>query len=178
VTAVLALLAIQGALGAFDTLYYHEYRARLPAGGARTRPELRLHAARDFVYAVLFATLPFVAWQGVFAAVLAALIGAEVAITLSDFALEARTRVPEGVLPGERITHGVMAIVYGAMLACLAPIAWEWAQQPSGLVRVEHGAPPLLLAALVAMAIGVLASGARDVYAAAGLPGGGSPWRE
>jgi len=27
------LLAIQGIIGAFDTLYYHEWRARLPARG-------------------------------------------------------------------------------------------------------------------------------------------------
>ena len=34
---VLWLLAVQGALGAFDTLYYHEWRARLPAGVPGTR---------------------------------------------------------------------------------------------------------------------------------------------
>jgi hypothetical protein len=48
VITALWLLALQGALGAFDTLYYHEWRARLPAGGDSTRDELRLHAARDF----------------------------------------------------------------------------------------------------------------------------------
>ena len=32
-TTALWLLAIQGAMGAFDTLYYHEWRARLPAAG-------------------------------------------------------------------------------------------------------------------------------------------------
>lgn len=64
-TTVLWLLAVQGALGAWDTLYYHELRARLPAGMPGTRPELLLHAARDFIYAILFATLPWWAWQGV-----------------------------------------------------------------------------------------------------------------
>ena len=58
------LLAIQGVIGAFDTLYYHEWRARLPARGAQSASELKLHAARDFLYAVLFATLPWIAWQG------------------------------------------------------------------------------------------------------------------
>jgi hypothetical protein len=43
------LLAIQGVIGAFDTLYYHEWRARLPARPEITRAELRLHAARDFL---------------------------------------------------------------------------------------------------------------------------------
>ena len=54
------LLAIQGVIGAFDTLYYHEWRARLPARGQAAASELKLHAARDFFYAVLFGTLPFV----------------------------------------------------------------------------------------------------------------------
>ena len=177
-TVVLWLLAIQGVFGGFDTLYYHEYRAHLPAGGARTRPELWLHGARDLIYAVLFATLPFVAWHGAWAGVLAALIGAEIAITLTDFAVEARTRVPVGVLAGERVTHGAMAIVYGGMLACLAPIAWDWAGEPTGLMRANHDASPLLLWALGAMAIGVFASGVRNLYAAAGLPGGAFPWRD
>ena len=63
-TATLWLLAIQGVIGAFDTVYYHEWRARLPARVPNALPELRLHAARDFLYAVLFGTLPWVAWRG------------------------------------------------------------------------------------------------------------------
>ena len=39
-TTALWLLAIQGIIGAFDTLYYHEWRARLAAGGSGTAPEL------------------------------------------------------------------------------------------------------------------------------------------
>jgi len=60
-TVALWLLFIQGVIGAFDTFYYHEWRARLPARGAQSAPELKLHAARDFFYAVLFATLPWLA---------------------------------------------------------------------------------------------------------------------
>ena len=48
-TTALWLLAIQGIIGAFDTLYYHEWRARLTAGGSGTASELKLHAARDFL---------------------------------------------------------------------------------------------------------------------------------
>ena len=61
---VLWLLAIQGVIGAFDTLYYHEWRARLPGLGKCAAPELRIHAVRDFLYAVLFASLPWVEWHG------------------------------------------------------------------------------------------------------------------
>ena len=39
------LLAIQGLIGAFDTAYYHEWRARLPARGKLAASELRNTAA-------------------------------------------------------------------------------------------------------------------------------------
>ncbi|HEX9668341.1 MAG TPA: hypothetical protein VGC93_02545, partial [Thermoanaerobaculia bacterium] len=55
------MLALQGVIGAFDTVYYHEWRARLPARGREMAAELRLHAARDVFYAVLFGTLPWLA---------------------------------------------------------------------------------------------------------------------
>jgi len=51
--SVLYLLTVLALLGAFDTLYYHEWRARLPALGRSARSELRLHAFRDFVYTIL-----------------------------------------------------------------------------------------------------------------------------
>ena len=54
-STVLWLLALQGALGGFDTAYYHEWRARLVAHVPDTRVELYLHALRDFVYALVFA---------------------------------------------------------------------------------------------------------------------------
>jgi hypothetical protein len=59
----LYLLGMQGIIGAFDTLFYHEWKARLPARGRRAAPELILHTARDFFYGVLFYTLPWFAWK-------------------------------------------------------------------------------------------------------------------
>src|SRR5438876_2196733 len=56
------LLAAQGVLGAFDTVWYHEWRARLPRSGRGAARELGLHAARDFLYAIIFATLPRIEW--------------------------------------------------------------------------------------------------------------------
>src|SRR5262245_14339132 len=104
-TIVLWLLAIQGAIGAFDTLYYHEWAARLPARGAAASPELKLHASRDFLYAVLFASLPFLSWQGAWTAVLAAVLVAEIVLTLWDFIVEIAVRKPFGdVYAGERVT--------------------------------------------------------------------------
>jgi phosphatidylglycerophosphate synthase len=171
------LLAVQGAFGAFDTLYYHEWRARLPAlPGAR--PELRLHAARSLIYGVVFAALPRVEWRGAWAYVLGALLAAEVCITLSDFVVEDRVRrAVGGVFAGERVTHALMAVIYGAMLAHLLPVIDGWRHEPTALAPHAAAVPAELVWLLTLMAVGVAASGARDAYAASGLPKGGWPWR-
>ncbi|HEX6463397.1 MAG TPA: hypothetical protein VFZ98_03045, partial [Vicinamibacterales bacterium] len=126
-TAALWLLGIQGVIGAFDTVYYHEWRARLPARGRRAASELKLHAARDFFYAVLFGTLPWLAWRGSWALALAAVLVAEIVLTLTDFIVEITVRKDLGdVYGGERVTHAVMGILYGAMIAKLIPTLLEW----------------------------------------------------
>jgi hypothetical protein len=57
------LLVTQAALGAADTLYYHEYKLRLPAR-QHARRELKLHAFRDFVYALKPGSIGWIAWNG------------------------------------------------------------------------------------------------------------------
>ena len=176
-TTALWLLALQGAIGAFDTVYYHEWRARLPAlaGG---RPELRLHAVRALVYAVLFALLPRVEWRGAWAYVLASLLAAEIYITLRDFVVEDNVRAPlGGVFAGERTTHTLMAIIYGAMLANLLPVLLVWRSETTALVPHTQAVPTELVWLLTLMSAGVALSGLRDAYAALGLPGGAWPWR-
>jgi hypothetical protein len=84
----LYLLGLQGLIGAFDTLYYHEWKARLPARGTRAAGELALHAARDFFYVVLFGTLPWLSWNGAWTAVLLGVFAAEIVLTLWDFVVE------------------------------------------------------------------------------------------
>lgn len=176
-TVALWLLGVQGVIGAFDTLYYHEWRARLPARGAQAAAELRIHAARDFLYALLFATLPWIAWQGWWTLVLAAVFVAEIMLTLTDFVVEIAVRKPLGdVYAGERVTHAVMGIIYGGMLAWLAPELIEWWSRPTALAAHAPAVPQLLRWALAVMAGGVFLSGMRDLYAASGLPGGSWPW--
>jgi hypothetical protein len=176
-STALWLLAVQGALGAFDTLYYHEWKARLPGRVPGTRPELLLHAARDFFYALLFATLPWVAWRGAWAAVLGGVILVEILITLADFVVEDTVRAPlGGVLPGERCTHAVMALLYGAVLAHVVPVLLASWREPTGLVLAPVAVPDVLRTLLGLMAVGVFGSGVRDLYAALGLPGGRWPW--
>ena len=155
------LLLVQASLGAFDTLYYHEYMLKLPSG-VHTGLELRLHAARDFAYAIIIGSLGFVTWNGVFGWVLLALLLAEIVITLWDFIEEDKIRR----LPaGERAMHAVMGIVYGAFLAFLLPEMIRWSVLDSGFGASYHGFPAWLLLGLAA---GVFISGIRDLSASAG----------
>lgn len=177
-TTVLWLMAIQGALGAFDTLYFHEWRARLVARGPSAHIELRLHAGRSFIYVILFAGLAVFAWKGAWTAVLVALLLSEIIITMADFVIEDRVRKPlGGLFPGERITHAIMGIVYGAMLAFLIPQLISWIQEPAGLIPVVD-APGALKGIVIAMAIGVFLSGLRDLAATFGVALARYPWPE
>jgi hypothetical protein len=176
-TTALWLLAVQGVIGAFDTMYYHEWRARLPARVPQTATELKLHALRDFLYAVLFAVLPWLSFNGYWACGLVAVLVAEIALTLTDFVVEITARKLMGdVYAGERVTHAVMGILYGAMIAYLGPVLWHNWMQPTAIVKALPDVPEILRWALAAMALGVFISGLRDLYAAFGLPGGGWPW--
>ncbi len=176
-STALWLLACLGVLGAFDTLYYHEWRARLPAWSASSGIELRLHAWRDFLYAILFGTLPWLAWHGAWVLLLAALVVAEITITLADFIVEDRVRAPlGGVFPGERATHGIMAIVYGAMLGHLVPVLTLWWRKPTEVLVSPAPVPAELRLALAVMAAGVLLSGLRDMACAYDLPKSSWPW--
>jgi hypothetical protein len=169
---VLLLLTVQAVVGAFDTIWFHEIRGRLPAR-ASARPELRLHAARDAVYAVIFGTLPWLAWHGAWAALLVALLVSEIVVTCVDFVTEDKVRRVAG---GERVTHAVMGIVYGAMLARLAPVLLDWLAAPTALAAYDPGLPVWLRTALSLLGLGTLLSGARDLYATTGRAHASWPW--
>lgn len=168
---VLTLMLIQGTLGAIDTVYYHEYRFSLPSRTEITGPELRLHAFRDFLYATLYATLPFIAYRGLWAFALAAMLIAEIALTLVDFAVEDDVRRPFGGVPkGERTMHTVIAILYGAVLAGLVP--WIVVQGALPTSFHLHGeASTWQRVVFPIMSAGALLSGIRDWGAQAGWKG-------
>jgi hypothetical protein len=173
----LYLLGFQGLIGAFDTLFYYEWKARLPARGHRAAPELLLHAARDFFYGILFCTLPWLAWKGSWTSILLGVIVAEIILTLWDFVVEVAVRRDLGdVYAGERVTHAIMGIMYGAMLANLAPTLISWWGSPTALSIEPATISGWVRIVLTAMGAGVVVSGLRDLYAALGLPGGGWPW--
>jgi hypothetical protein len=81
-----------------------------------------------------------------------------------------------GVFPGERCTPAVMGILYGAVLAHLVPEVLAWGRMSTELVVAPAPIPEPLRLSLGLMAVGVLGSGVRDLYAALQLPGGRWPW--
>jgi hypothetical protein len=162
VTNALYALAVMALMGAYDTLVYHELVARLPHR-TTARRELQLHAARDFAYMTLFATLAWLEPHGALVLLLGALLLTEIGITLSDFIVEDNSR---SLPAGERSMHAIMGITYGVFLTLLFPALVSWYQAPTGVVFSPHG---WLSWVLSAFAVGVALSGIRDIVAAAGL---------
>jgi uncharacterized protein (TIGR01777 family) len=155
----LQLMAFQGCLGAFDTIYHHELTEALPQR-ATARRELSIHALRALIYGVLFIGLSAWVWQGAWTWVLLALFALEIGLTLWDFVIEDRTRL----LPAtERVTHTVLAINGGAFICLLALAAPEWLRAETGFSYAPLGA---LSACLALCGVGVMASGVRDAIAA------------
>ncbi|NJC41554.1 hypothetical protein GGQ87_001812 [Brevundimonas alba] len=153
------LLTLQIAMGAFDTLFHHELTERL-AWKPSQKSELRLHGVRNLIYAVLFLLIGWTEPKGWLAAAILCLLAIEVAITLTDFVEEDRTRR----LPAsERITHTLLALNYGAILTLLAPLLLHWSGEPTGFVAVSHG---LWSAMASTAAVGVGIFGLRDLAAA------------
>ena len=161
-TILWTLITMQIMLGAFDTLYHHELTERL-AWRRSQAGELRLHGIRNLAYAVLFAGLGLCQPQGAFALAVIALLCAELVITLIDFVEEDRTRA----LPAtERVTHTLLALNYGAILAFLLPTLWGWAGQGTALVPASYGVWTMLM---LGAALGVALFGLRDLAASARL---------
>jgi hypothetical protein len=166
-TIAAVLLLINVVFGTADTLWYHEFRAKLPFRLEVTRPELRLHAARDFVYLFVYGGLAIGAPSGVFACVACCLLGAEIVITLTDFVIEDRDRPSiGGIAPGERILHSLMAIVYGAAMVNLVPALWGTRHLPTGFATF-HTVGGLRMC-LAAAALGIALTGVRDAAALRG----------
>jgi hypothetical protein len=153
-----SLIAIQIAMGGFDTFYHHEFRERLAWRPAQHR-ELRLHAIRNFLYALLFATLGWTEVHGIWAWLVAGALVVELVITLMDFVEEDATRK----LPSsERVNHTLLALNYGAILALLAPVLLDWGLCPSAIAPAYHGLWSIMMT-LAAVGTGI--GGARDLAA-------------
>ncbi len=158
-TLLWTLVFIQVAMGGFDTLYHHELTERL-AWRPSQAGELRLHGARNLAYAVMFAALGWTRPQGWAAWALIALMIAELAVTLWDFVEEDRTRK----LPAtERVTHTLLTLNYGVVLAMLIPLLAGWGARPAAIEPAYYGVWSWLCAIA---SVGVIFSGLRDLAAA------------
>ncbi|WP_431478685.1 TIGR01777 family oxidoreductase [Massilia eburnea] len=158
----LQLMAAQGCLGAFDTIYHHELTEALPQR-ATARRELAIHAVRATIYGVLFVGLSAWVWQGAWAWVLLALFGVEIVLTLWDFVVEDQTRL----LPAtERVTHTVLAINGGAFITLLVLGMPAATDAPTGFAYAPQGWLSVFLALC---GVGVFVSGIRDAFASRAL---------
>ncbi|WP_407154919.1 TIGR01777 family oxidoreductase [Bradyrhizobium sp. STM 3557] len=153
------LIAIQVAMGVFDTFYHHEFTERL-AWRPSQQSELKLHGARNLLYALLFLVLGWSEVHGLFAMLVIVVLAAEIVITLTDFVEEDLTRK---LPPSERINHTLLAINYGAILVLLVPVLIGWAWPPTGVVLAYAGVLSWIAAAA---AIGASLCGVRDFTAA------------
>jgi len=114
-------------MGAYDTLYHHEFKAMLP-WTEKASTELMIHGVRNIFYAVIFMSLALGEWHGIFAVLFGVILIVEILLTLWDFVVEDQTRM----LPAtERITHTLLAINYGVILAFLVPILIAWSKKDS-----------------------------------------------
>jgi uncharacterized protein (TIGR01777 family) len=150
---------VQMLMGAFDTVYHHEATERL-AWRPGQQVELTLHGVRNLLYAVLFAVLGWSEPRGGWAAGLLLLLLVELGITLWDFVEEDRTR---SLPASERVTHTLLTLNYGVILALLVPWLWGNAAQPTALPPASYGAISWFCALA---AFGVIVSGFRDLEAA------------
>jgi uncharacterized protein (TIGR01777 family) len=152
------LIAIQVAMGAFDTFYHHEITERL-AWRPSQRHELQLHSLRNMLYALLFLTLGWSEVHGFWAMIVIAVLVVEVFVTLLDFVEEDMSRK----LPAsERINHTLLALNYGAILILLLPVLIEWAGQPTAIQFAFYGFWSILAAVA---AVGAGFGGVRDLAA-------------
>lgn len=152
------VLSVQVVLGFADVVVHHEVIARLPWRSGAGR-ELRLHAARNLAYAMIFLAFAWVVPLGWTAWILAGLLLTEATITFIDWIVEDSSRP----LPAsERVFHGLLAINFGVLLALLAPIIWQWLNEPASLEFVVRGVWSWLATAVAA---GLLAMAIRDFAA-------------
>jgi hypothetical protein len=155
----LALLTLQGLLGAADNLWNHELKVAL-ATRPTARRELALHALRAALYVPVFLVFGWLEPRGWLALALAAVMLIELVVTLLDFVEEDRTR---GLPANERVLHTVLAVNFGAFLGVAVPILLQWAHQPTAAVIVDHAGWSWVMSLY---ALGALAWALRDGLAA------------
>jgi hypothetical protein len=106
-----------------------------------SRRKRRLNTVRDAVYAALFLGFAWLAWQGVFAWMIGALLAAQVAIALG------------GPLDGRSRLEPILHLNLGAIAALFVPLLLDWAANPTELAPAHHGWMTWALTALAAVVL-------------------------
>jgi hypothetical protein len=132
---VLYLLIWQGAVGAFDALWNHEWKENLPNKSTAVM-EQYIHGAREFLLACLFIGLAWFEWRGMLAWMIAALLAAEILLTGWDYIVEDKTRI---LSPNEAVLHLMLSMGGGACVALLVPELLRWSALPDGLILTGYG---------------------------------------
>ena len=161
------VLILHGVLGFIDIIVNHELLEKLPARGDSSHEE-GLHAARETIFACLFASLAWFEWHGVLVWWIAGLLLCEVCVSSWDVIVEGDTRV----LPvSERVLHLLMFVNLGITITLVAHALLWWHGGPAQLVRVDYGwaswvlTAMSVLSAIWAVRDGVAAMRRRDVAA-------------
>jgi len=117
-TLLWTLIAVQIALGAFDTLFHHELTERLAWRPSQKR-ELRLHGVRNLIYAALFLALGWSEVHGVLAIAAVGTAGLRIASNGAEVvaAIQARTGIRVDVISGDEESR----LAYLATRAALGP---------------------------------------------------------
>lgn len=158
----LILFAFQGFLGAFDVLYHHEFKERLP-WKKTAKKELFIHGIRGFFYCIIFLSLAWITMHGIYAWLFLSILLIEIFLTLWDFVVEDMTRkLPKT----ERITHTILAINFGAILAFLFPILLANSHNASAFRFADYG---FLSWLMTLYGVGVLFWAGRDLLSSYNL---------
>ena len=146
---LIALLA-HGVIGGSDVIVNHEVVARLPARRSAVA-EQRLHSGRELAFALIFGSLAWFEWHGMFAWAIVALFLAEQCISTINTVLEGSVRV----LPvTERVMHVMLFVNFGIVLALLAPVLMAWMQLPNGLAAINYGWASWVLSVMALLSLG------------------------
>jgi hypothetical protein len=163
------VLLVHGVLGFIDIVVNHELLAKLPKRGDAATEEA-LHAARETIFACLFACLAWFEWHGAWVWWIAALLLLEVIVSAYDVNVEGDIRI----LPvPERVLHLLLFINLGVLITLVGHALLWWHAAPTAVVRVDHGWGSWVLTAMAVLSLvwavrdGV-ASGRREKIAVAG----------
>jgi hypothetical protein len=147
--AYVYVLLLHGVLGFVDIVVHHELLAKLPKRLDATVEE-SLHAAREVIFACLFASLAWHEWHGAWIWWPAALLLLEVVVSARDVIVEGDTRL----LPtSERVVHLLLFISLGVLITLVGYALVWWHALPTAIVRVDHGWASWVLTAMAVLSV-------------------------